>query len=112
MCEQLVELSLCDNPIAKPADYRRYVSEIIPNLMILDGMSVGNIHSKSAEKISSSEFSSSLNSSLSRDSKNGMCEVSSHVIIDSLSSLERNSETVVNICNRPSTAGTRLINEN
>lgn len=107
LCAKLVELNLHDNPISRQVDYRRRVGEIVPNLMILDGMSVGHNRSKSAEKISSSEFSSSLSSSLSRDidSANNFSNNAMHEI-GPMASIERDTETVINVRARPSTAGT------
>lgn len=107
LCARLVELNLHDNPIAKQVDYRRRVGEIVPNLMILDGMSVGHNRSKSTEKISSSEFSSSLSSSLSRDIDSAN-HFSNNVVreIGPMASIERDTETVINVRARPSTAGT------
>lgn len=107
MCARLVELSLLDNPVAKPDDYRRTVGEIVPQLMILDGKSVANSRSECAEKISSCEFSSSLSSSLLSQNIGSAITSSRNDTpeIVPFSSIERNLETGFNIRYRPSTAG-------
>lgn len=109
-------MNVRDNPIAKLVDYRRCVGETIPNLLILDGMSVGINRTECVEKISSSEFSSSLSSSLSRNivrpngsDNNDMQQKTLSHEIGSFSFIQPNSETVITICNRPSTAGTHTM---
>lgn len=107
LCARLIELSLGDNPIAKLFDYQGCVGAIVPNLLIIEGRSVGGKPSVSADKTNLPELSSSVSSSLSRDiditnssSDNGLLKV------DRLSAIERNSETV--LLNRPSTEGDAL----
>lgn len=113
LCARLVELSLLGNPVAKLDDYRRTIGEIVPQLMILDGKGVASSRSEFAEKISSSEFSSSLSSSLL--SQNNCSAITSSCNdtpeIGPFSSIERNLETVFNIRNRPSTAGTHSMHK-
>lgn len=112
-------MNIRDNPITKLVDYRRCVGETIPNLMILDGMSVGINRMECVEKIDSFEFSSSLSSSLSRDidrpngsNNNDIQQKTLSHEIDSFSFIQQNSETVLTICNRPSTAGTHMMSVN
>lgn len=107
LCVRLVELRLQDNPIAKPVGYRQFVGSIVPNLLIVDGMSVGGNKSIFADQNDLAELSSSVSSSLSRDidTTNSSNNNSLHEI-DPLSSIERNSETV--LLTRPSKAGDAL----
>lgn len=89
------------------------IGKIVPNVMILDGMSIADEQMKCAHGISSPDFSSSLTSSLSQDinvtstfTNNSIPDNRTAHEIRPSTSVERHSEIVImNVRKRPSTAG-------
>lgn len=115
-CAQLKDLDLTNNPITKIANYQHKVIDALPTLLMLDGVSIIE-RTKASEKYSSSEFSSSLTSSISKNNKNSSNESTSNNIQESPMNINRpsssfdmsKSKVTIEIKSRPSTAGKQKV---
>lgn len=65
-CARLNDVNLSLNPISRTNNYRNEVKRVVPQLLILDGFGF-NEADRPIEPVSTSEYSSSLTSNLSRD---------------------------------------------